>query len=202
MSFDASNDAVLAMETKILESIQTDPEERCWWENGFISSTPPQTIPGWIGEMLSQTGWFGFAVDRMQAIRPIGLLQTVGGTLNCLSWPTNSSITISRPSEKLFSRVKTCSSFPLSRRGSQNQVFDVSLPDSLSMGNFNRLSIDLGTYCADHLDSNCGEWDYMSYLFACEIPEVEENPFAESPVNRPLRRFLRPRKFWVRARTV
>ena len=26
------------------------------------------------------------------------------------------------------------------------------------MGNFNRLSIDLGTYCADHLDSNCGEW--------------------------------------------
>ena len=60
----------------------------------------------------------------------------------------------------------------------RDTTVEVGLPSADEMAGFDTLEIDLGAYCADHLDENCGEWDYLSHLFVCDRPIEAENPLA------------------------
>ena len=182
MTFDSSQEEVLAMETKVMDAInKLDPEEACWWSKRVhFVTVPAQSIVGWIGELLSKNGWFGFAVDRQQQIRAVGLLQTVGGSpqLSFLAYEAQ-HYNFEAEREEILAAEDALVVDLVVDTNIQKEVIDVVLPGETELSQYNRLEIDNGNYCVDHLDSNCGEWDYMSYLFACEIPDVEENPYGE-----------------------
>lgn len=183
MTFDLSQDAIVAMEEKIQVTLsKLDEAEACWWKKRVhFVSIPAQQIVGWIGEMLGQNGWFGFAVDRAQAIRPIGLLQTVGGTpqLSFLAYEAQYYNYEAERDAKLEAEdamiISVVEDTPI-----KNDFLDITLPGEAEMSQYDTLHIDMGNYCADHLDSNCGEWDYLSYIYMCEIPVEEENVWVET----------------------
>ena len=182
MTFDQSQEAVAAMEEQVMTSLsKMDDAEQCWWKKRVHFVTQPsQTIIGWIGELLGKNGWAAFAVDRQQQIRAVGLLQTVGGTpqLSFLAYEAQ-HYNFEAEREAILAAEDAFIFDVVKDENIKNEVIDINLPGPEEMSKYNRMEVDLGNYCTDNLESNCGEWDYMSYLFACEIPVEKENAYAE-----------------------
>jgi len=60
----------------------------------------------------------------------------------------------------------------------KGQKVDVTFPSAEVMAQFDTMEIDVANYCPDHLDSNCGKWDYKSHLTICDAPTVENEQAA------------------------
>ncbi len=50
---------------------------------------------------------------------------------------------------------------------------DIVLPDAESMADFDRFEVELMMACVDHVDANCGAWDYLVHMYLCDNPDDE-----------------------------
>ena len=155
----------------------------CHWRR-HLHFVPVQAwgVGGWIQDKLQAQGALSFAIDRYQAIRNVGLLSMVNQSpvfghtryeaeyFN-YEWDRDQSLKTEGVTEVLL--------FDNENIGGTNVYVD--LPSAEEMEAFDTLEIDLGSYCVDHDEANCGEWDYKASLKVKEYPELEVNPNAENP---------------------
>ncbi|NUN12108.1 MAG: hypothetical protein HUU55_00575 [Myxococcales bacterium] len=170
-----------AMQEKIDKSLsKLDFAEQCHWRRQIHFVTqPPGQITGWLGEFMQAVGYFGFAVDRQQRTRILGMLQPPqsNGALQ-LSYLANEAVyfNFERDREQALAEVESTEVVMFDNKHVGTETIDVEFPSAQQMAAYDTMLIDFSAFCPEHLDQNCGEWDYLSYMFMCERP-VEDNPW-------------------------
>jgi len=154
----------------------------CHWRRHIHYVTElATTLPNWIGQRLSSDNR-GFAIDRFQRLRNLGMLYPMGGTgqlshLNFeaqyynFEWEREAALWKEDVTEvSLYSNIAT---------GGSTQ--DVELPDAEAMSGFDTLEIDLTSFCPDHDEGQCPAWDYLAHLWVKEYPEPPDGDPGSTP---------------------
>jgi hypothetical protein len=152
----------------------------CHWRR-HLHFVPTQAwgVGGWIQEKLEAKGVLGFAIDRFQAIRAVGLMSMVNqnpvfgharyeAEYYNFEWEREKNLRTEGVTEIVLFQDENIG----------GTTVDVELPSAEEMEAFDTFEIDLGSYCKDHDEANCGEWDYKASLKLKEYPELDENPNA------------------------
>ncbi len=154
------------------ESMGSDDEEH-WRPRVHIADTERGEINGTV-EAVFESDWagYGFAIDRFQRLRELGLMQFVGdgftGDIRFAAYP-------SRLYDFEYERAVRMAANPpdhtielwdeFQMEGDRAEVV-IDVPD---VGNFDTLEVDLTMGCTDHLDANCFEWDYKARMDLCSL---------------------------------
>jgi hypothetical protein len=140
------------------------------------------TVGGWIQEMLQEKGRLGFAIDRFQRLRNVGLLQLVHATpflYHTLFEAQYFDFEWEREQELVKEGVTTVTLFDnIHTKGGK---VDVALPSAEEMKDFDTLEMDLTSNCVDHDESQCPEWDTGASLSIGEHPLEADNVNADTP---------------------
>ncbi len=155
-----------------LSSLAPDIEEQWRSRFHFLSETVWQT-PGWLGEVFSQSGWLWFGVDRHQKMRQLGMPSDVGTGAAKLKFFTHEVryFNFEAEREARLSAETDVTVIPVFENQSvKNDKVDVVFPTADVMSQFDTMEIDVSNFCPDHLDENCGKWDYKSMLHICDSP--------------------------------
>lgn len=175
--------------TEVAEALaDMDAEEAAWWEArvAFVT-TRDRDIEGWPGDLMQNPGW-GVGIDRFQRIRYIGSYadplrydSDVGWFKPNLSMAANEAIHYNYEAEReaaLEADAATVVTVFGGDRVAGSTSATVELPSSDEMALFDTLTVDLTMACeGDGEYGDCPAWDYMAYLFQCDMP-VEDNPYA------------------------
>ena len=163
--------------------------EGYWAKRVHFTDTFAVDLPGWIGEMMKarvasrpaykQYDTMGFAIDRFQRIREVGMLGQLGsnGIVPKLSFLVNEPLHYEfewARERALAARPATVVSLAKAQTVYDTFETDVTLPDAATMATFDTLEADLTTDCVDHRDGECGAWDYLSHLWVCEPPAAAD----------------------------
>ncbi len=169
---------------------ELDAADGDWAKRVHFADTFAVDVPGWIGEMMKarvasrppykQYDTMGFAIDRFQRIREVGMLGQLGsnGIIPKLSFlvnePTYYEFEWAR--ERALSAAPPATVVSLAKERTVYDTFetDVTLPEPAAMAAFDTLEADLTTDCVDHRDGECGAWDYLSHLWVCQPPEATD----------------------------
>lgn len=149
-----------------------------WTARVHFSDTGAMDQPGWIGQMITyryktslpykQYDYVGFAIDRFQRIREVGMLGTIvqngitAKLVNLAYEPTYYEFEWAR--EQALDKQANVVTLIDKKVVYDTQDIDVTLPDP-SM--YDTLEVDLSNDCDNHRDGECGAWDYLSYLWIC-----------------------------------
>lgn len=171
-----------AMQEKVEKSLaKLEFAEQCHWRRQIHFVTqPPGQIIGWLGEFMQAIGYFGFAVDRQQRTRIVGMLQPPQGNGSLqLSYLANEAVyfNFEWEREQALAAQESTEVVLFDNQHVGTETVDVTFPSAAEMATYDTMLIDFAAFCPDHLDQNCGEWDYLSYMFICERP-TETNPHA------------------------
>ncbi len=152
------------------------PDREAHWRDRFhfLSETVWQT-PGWLGDMFADSGWLWFGVDRQQKMRQLGMPSDPGSGNSKLSYFANEVryFNFEAQRQARLDAEEDVTIVSVFRGESvKNQKVDVTFPPADVMAQFDTMEIDVANYCGDHLDSNCGKWDYKSHLNICDAPVV------------------------------
>ena len=156
------------------------PEKQDWWvERVHFVTTPAFQIPGAFGEAVQAHSAFAFAIDRFQRWRATGLLvfpASEGATAE-LSYLTHEVrwFNFEWARQETLDAETDVTVIPVfSGKNVKTEIVEVDLPDAATMAGFDTMLIDLGAYCPDNDEQNCGEWDYISWLHLCADPNDPE----------------------------
>lgn len=129
----------------------------------------------------------GFAIDRFQRIRELGLMRfvTSDGSAPREPWFLAS---LPKYYDYEFNRETFLHETPADETlvlwddfpkpwGSATAIVD--LPSAETMATYDTLEIDLEMGCVDDVDANCFEWDYKAHLAICEAPLADDPPPGE-----------------------
>jgi hypothetical protein len=179
-SFDSDAEADMQrMYDDVQESLQVLPRlEQAYWEDRFhFIKTPLRQTEGWLGDVLNDNGWLYFAVDSSQKMRQLGYpvdiftdtvkLSYFAHEAQYFSFETQREIQLA-DEEALVLNVFDAESI-------HTRTFEVEFPSAEEMAGYDSMELDVSMFCPDHLDSNCGEWDYLSHLYACAVPTTENS---------------------------
>lgn len=183
----------LAMIRAGIEGALADMEEEdaAWWEPRihYVLGRDREQ-PGWLGETMSSPGW-GVGVDRFQKIRYIGSFADPRRYDSSRGWfePNISYVSW----EPVYYNFEAERADAMALEGADTiRVFDgdvcsgsvtteLTLPDPAEMDAYDTLTLDLTMACVgDGEYGDCPAWDYMAYLWACDLP-VDDNPYTETP---------------------
>lgn len=139
----------------------------------------------WPSESSGSGGWsrFGFAVDRFQRLREIGLTRLVGDNFTSEMWfaanlPRHFNYEYER---EIYLRDNPAAHevvlWEQEEAGGGGRFSEVVLPDAAANG-YDTLEIDLTMGCPEGgADKNCWEWDYKAHMQICEAEiDVQEPP--------------------------
>lgn len=178
-----SSEMMNSMRDKVANTLDDlDLAEQCHWQRQIhFVQTPVSGLQGWLRDIMFEVGPIFFAIDRFQRVRPIGLLQTVGSNpnLSFLGYESHYYNFEWDREEWLADHPADTEIVIFDDEEVGSQTFEVEFPPAEEMAGYDTLELDYGAYCEDHLDANCGEWDYLSYLWLCE-DFTEPNPFADT----------------------
>ena len=185
-SFDSDAAADMQrMHDDVQESLQVLPrqEQEFWRERLHFVTTPLRETEGWVADVLAVNGWLYFAVDSSQKMRQLGYPYDIFTDTPKLSYFAHEAQYFSFETQRDIQmaeeeNVEVLTVFE--NESVQNSIFEVAFPDAEAMQAFDTMELDVSMFCPDHLDSNCGEWDYLSHLYACAIPD-DANTWAETP---------------------
>ncbi len=165
---------------------EVDGVDGDWAARVHFIDTLAVDLPGWIGEMMKarvtaklpykQYDTMGFAIDRFQRIREVGMLGQLGqsGILPRLGFlanePTYYNFEWERARALAAAPAPTVVSLAKARVVHDAFEIDAMLPDAATMASFDTLEVDLTTDCPNHRDGECGAWDYLSHLWVCDPP--------------------------------
>ncbi len=160
------------------------PDE--WASRVHFVDTPANEQQNWIGDMMrtrikaqlpyKQYDAVGFAIDRFQRIREVGMLgqltqDGISPKLAFLAYePIYFDFEWNRERALLSAPSPTVVSLAKQRTVYDAFEVDVALPDQATMATFDTLEVDLSTDCDNHRDGECGAWDYLSHLWVCDPP--------------------------------
>lgn len=198
MSFESDAAAVLAdvnqLKTRVDAALASLPQaDRDWWTPRFHYITvSARTLPDWLGAFVNNTfllahPYFGWAIDRFQRIRSIGLLQDANNTVLCpndpstATWEGKISFLANEARHFNFEWYRQTQMASESyttldvwqQRFSGNIYTDVTFPDAAEMSQYDTMLFDLSLRCYDSngdgrvLADDC-EWDYLIYAFLCD----------------------------------
>lgn len=150
--------------------------ERTWDQRVLFVDARIDQTPGWIGQMMAARNanplpsatnerW-AFAIDRTQRIRAVGMLQRLGLSMD-LALLAHESEAFERElatDARLAEEGATVVTLATAQTAHDTIDVDATLPDPTG---FDTLEVDLALDCPDHLDANCGAWDYLSHLRLC-----------------------------------
>lgn len=178
MSFANDDATVLSDVEKIKAKVEASlakltPEEQMAWQGRFHFVTKGAfDLDNWIGDKLNAKGEFAFAIDRFQRVRQVGLLlaPTSGSQLGKLEYVAHEAqyFNFEWTREQALAAEKNPTIIEVLKQETAMYDVDVALPDAEAMKGFDTMEIDLTLACTDHLDENCGEWDYIANLFLCD----------------------------------
>ncbi len=148
------------------------------------------SLDGWLGDMMQDPGW-GVGIDRFQRIRYIGSYADPYRYSSSYGWfEPNLGMAANEAIAYDFEALRQAA---LEADGADvvtvfdedycagNVYTDITLPDAEAMAAYDTLSIDLYMGCeGDGEYGYCPAWDYMAYLYLCDMPEAD-NPFADTP---------------------
>lgn len=180
MSYDKQAvDYVTEMETKVQAVLEAmEPWEKQVWEPRFHFVTEPaHLLDNWVGQIGKTYGYFAFAIDRFQQFRELGMLVNIsGGSVASLrqvvyevhhfnfEWRREQELA---EDEEVITKVAL---FEEEQFGG-SKIVEIDLPDGKTMAGFDTLVVDLTMHCSEHFDKNCGDWDYKSALYLCDVDD-------------------------------
>ncbi|MGV3624496.1 MAG: peptide-N-glycosidase F-related protein [Archangium sp.] len=136
---------------------------------------------GWVGAMMTSrianqpmylgNGLVAFAIDRRQRIREVGMLGrlTGNGIAADISMLANEvkafEFEFARDERLAAEQGTTVLTLADNQTMRETLDFDVTIPE---LSSFDTLEVDLSLDCPQHMNANCGAWDYLSHLWLCE----------------------------------
>lgn len=164
-----------------------------------------ESQPNWIGSMMTfrwssgfdagspyyrnVNGPVGFAIDRFQRIRELGMLGTI--QTDSLTYLANHPLGFEYE-VGLRDRLAAEEGVQVLTLADKQTVhdtadFDVTIPD---LANFDTLETDLSFECPGHLPGNCGAWDYLSHLWVCDSPVAQADGGTSWTCDKELTRWI------------
>ncbi len=163
-----------------------DDDDRAWWEDRL------HVARDWRGEVngpveaVLEEDWarWGFAVDRFQRLREVGLLQFVcdactgeavffGYLGDQFDFEYQRAVWLrENPAD---TTIELWDTFQM--EGDRAELV-IDLPADIDR--YDTLEVDLTMGCTDDLDANCFEWDYKAWMLVCEL-EVEDPDVPDVP---------------------
>lgn len=157
--------------------------ERAYWlTHVHFVTTRFDLVSDWPGRMISQriatppiylgNGLTAFAIDRTQRLREVGMLGRLGGSgllpeLELLANEVKAFEFEFAREARLATQQATVVQLASKQTVHDTLEVDVVLPDP---SGFDTLEVDLAIECPQHLNANCGAWDYLSHLRLCTAP--------------------------------
>ncbi len=206
----AAFDVARAQWLQELQALPAGDREHWLTHVHFVTTRIDQT-PGWVGAMMAArvaspprylgNGLSAFGIDRFQRLREVGMLGRLGsgGVIPELAMLQNEA----RAFELEFSResrltAEQATVIPLASAVTAHDTldFDVTLPD---LSAFDTLEVDLALDCPQHLNAECGAWDYLSHLRLCDAT-TERDGGAGWSCTKELARWITP--YWREGRWV
>lgn len=162
-----------------------DPAEAEFWRGRIhLVSRHAGELEGWVGGMLSAgDGRAGFAIDRKQQVRFLGMFADVtrfkASLQNAGEWPWESNLSYATYEVRHYNyevkrdaRLAADGATVVSAwKGEVLKHYvdkEVEFPDAATMAGFDTLTIDNAMDCPDPEKGEfgfCGAWDYIANLF-------------------------------------
>lgn len=154
-----------------------------WVPRVHFMLTAADTSEGWIGQMMAArvaspprylaNGLTAFGIDRQQRIREVGMLGRLasGGTapdLRLLAKEAEAFDFEFAREQRLAAQQQPRIVTIATRQTTHDTIeADVDLPTAQELEGYDTLEVDLAMDCPEHLNANCGAWDYLSHLHRC-----------------------------------
>ena len=185
-AIDASLDQLTVEVDAVLAAM--DEADRAWWQ-GRIHYVPQraQIISGWVGQVMSSPGW-GVGIDRFQRIRYVGSYADPTRYYSSYGWfEPNLSQVANEIVQYNFEAVREAEFeaddalvVPIfeGERVAGSIYQTIELPD---VSAYDTVKIDCTMGCeGDGEYGDCPAWDYMAYLYMCDMPAEDDNPYADT----------------------
>lgn len=201
--------------TSWLQAINARADREYWLAHVHFLTTSLETVPGWVGQMMTYrwssafdagspyfknlNGPVGFAIDRSQRIRELGMLGTI--QTDELAYLANhvQGFEYEVALNQRLAAEQGVQVVTLADRQTVHDTadFDVTLPD---LASFDTLETDLAFECPAHLPGNCGAWDYLSHLWLCDSPVAQPDGGTSWTCDQELARWIT--SYWSETRHV
>ncbi len=191
-STDAINGSLDGLEAEVNDVLADMTEDdRAWWEGRVHYVTQrAQIISGWVGDVMSNPGW-GVGIDRLQRIRYVGSYADPTRYYDADGWfEPNLSMAANEATHYNFEAEREATLeaddallVPIFEgdRVAGSVYATVELPDADTIASYDTLKIDCYMGCeGDGEYGDCPAWDYMAYLYLCDMPADGENPYADT----------------------
>lgn len=189
------NEALAALQADFEDEFEDlDEEDADWWRSRFHYVTTRDTAQdGWLGDMMQSPAW-GVAIDRFQQLRYIGSYADPYRYDEGVGWfEPNLGMVANEPIYYNFEATRqdaldadgaTVATVFEGVQGGDVTV-DVDLPDAATLSEMDTVTIDLTMACiGDGEFGTCPAWDYMAYMYLCDLPADDENPYADVPCEK------------------
>jgi hypothetical protein len=179
----AAATSTAAMRQRIDDLLATLPaaDASHWQAHLHVVAGRAATLGNWLAPVLAGHGASGFAIDRRQRVRDVGLLADVtrfsSALQNAGHWPWKRNLAYAAHEARWFNGEAARAAqlapnptvVPLWQGVSVNDAVDVDamLPSAAEMAAFDTLEVEVALACPDPAApelSSCGEWDYIATL--------------------------------------
>jgi hypothetical protein len=165
-----------------------------WKTHLHVATESAQRIDNWVGSTLDGWGQQGFAIDRRQLLRGVGLLSDVTRQIPdapASEWPFESNLAYAA-NEPLYMNAEEDQLDQLDAENAtvvpvfHGQILSgdgyatVDMPSAAQMATFDTLEIEVTMQCPDPTElefNSCGAWDYIAQLYL-DTPEADAGPDA------------------------
>ncbi|MEK6606789.1 MAG: peptide-N-glycosidase F-related protein [Myxococcota bacterium] len=172
---DDAEDEVVAMKQRVDEALDhLDEDARAHWSDRLhYVRTPALDLDGWVGDVVRETSYAAFAIDRFQRLRETGYLVEIdtGDLEMYLAGDEARYFDFEWERQQALEAEDATVVSVIAGESVGGIDIDVELPDADAMAGFDTLELDIGAWCEDHRDENCGEWDYLSYVYLCDADD-------------------------------
>ena len=185
----ASLDTVSEGMEEWLEKKIDDEDERQWRRDRIHYVTArARSLDGWVKDVNVYPGW-GAAVDRLQRIRYIGSYadytrydESRGWFAPNLGMAANEAIYYNFEAEREEALDADGATVVTLFDGEQGSAtVEIELPEATDVADADTLTLDLTMECIGEGEyGTCPAWDYMAYLYMCDLPDTTDNPYTET----------------------
>jgi hypothetical protein len=144
------------------------------------------------------------SIDRFQRIREVGMLGRlasggVAADLRLLAKEAEAFNFEFDREQRLAAKLARVITLSTAQTAHDTIEADVMLPTAAELDGYDTLEVDLTMDCPEHLNANCGAWDYLSYLHKC-APQTQADGGAGWRCDQELARWIT--SYWREGRWV